>query len=137
MFGWLGDTRFPEALMFHWLRRLLRRQAASQLPTITADVTGFTLTLQRESRAVPWQSVRKIAAFKQDLLTHDRVVMVIEVNRAGEQVLTLSEDSPGFATLFAPMEEALGINPSWYLEIMTPVLEPTPTVLYLRSLEEA
>lgn len=122
--------------MFQWLHRLLGRQPASPLPTISADITGFTLTFERKTRAVPWQSVRKIAAFKQDLGIHDRVVMLIEVDRTGEQVLTISEDCPGFATLFAPMEEALGINPGWYLEIMTPVFEPTPTVLFMRSLED-
>jgi hypothetical protein len=33
------------------------------------------------------------------------------------------------------VEEALGVDPSWYLAIMTPVFEPTPVALYLRAPE--
>lgn len=120
---------------FPWLKRLLGRQPTPVLPTIVADATGFSLTHRRQSRAVPWQAVRKIAAFKQDLHTHDRIVLLIEVSLAGDQVITLPEDSPGFAGLFGPMEQALGIDPSWYLEIMTPAFAPTPQVLYLRSVD--
>ncbi len=87
----------------------------------------------RESRAIPWQSVHRIAAFKQDLGTHDCITLLIEVRRAEPQLLTLSEECPGFAALFGPMEQALGIDPSWYLEIMTPAFEPAPMVLYLRD----
>lgn len=121
--------------MFAWLKRLLTRRER-ELPAIAADLTGFTLTIGRESRAIPWQSVQKIAAYKQDLGTVDRIVLLIEVSRTGETTLQLPEDCPGFSSLFGPMEQALGINPSWYLEIMTPVFEPTPTVLFMRSLED-
>lgn len=120
--------------MLEWLRRLTRRQP-EVLPTISADLTGFTLTVDRESRAIPWQSVVKIAAYKQDLHTYDRIVLLVEVERTGETSLTISEDCPGFSSLFGPMEQALGINPSWYLEIMTPAFEPTPTVLFMRSMD--
>ncbi len=121
--------------MFEWLRRL-RGRSPKTLPSISADLTGFTLTIERESRGIPWQSVQKIAAYKQDLGTTDRIVLLVEVERTGETNLSLPEDCPGFSSLFGPMEQALGINPSWYLEIMTPVFEPTPTVLFMRSLEE-
>ncbi len=121
--------------MFAWVRRLLRRSERRVIPTIAADTTGFSLTLGRHTHAYPWASVRKVAAYKQDLHTHDVIVLVLEVFRAANQVLTLLEEDPGFATLFAPMEEALGINPSWYLEIMTPVFAATPVVLYVRDPE--
>jgi hypothetical protein len=126
----MGD-RIPE-----WLRRLLGRKAPSPPPTVHADATGFSLTSNRETRAVPWQLVRRVAAFKEDLHTHDRVVLLIDVARGGDPVLRVPEDCPGFATLFGPMEEALGIDPGWYLTIMTPSFAPTPTVLYVRAAEE-
>lgn len=119
--------------MLQWLQRLFGRGSVPQLPTIATDVTGFTLTVERVSRAYPWASVSKVAAVKQDLHSHDRIVLLIEVRRSGSEVLTLPEDCPGFAGLFGPMEQALGIDPSWYLEIMTPAFEATPTVLYLRE----
>jgi hypothetical protein len=121
--------------MLRWLQHLLTRRRPGPLPTISADVTGFTVTLDRHSRAVPWSSVSKVAAFKQDLRTYDRIVLLFEVATGGDPLLTLSEDCPGFAGLFGPMEEGLGINPSWYLDIMTPAFEPTPIVLYVRSEE--
>jgi hypothetical protein len=121
--------------MVSWLQRLLGR-ADTPLPVITADVTGFSLTTGRQSRAVPWQAVRRVAAFKQDLHSYDRIVLLIELTRAGGETLTVSEDCPGFATLFGPMEQALGVDPSWYLEIMTPAFEASPTVLYLRAERE-
>lgn len=119
--------------MFQWLQRRFGRRSVPPLPTIATDVTGFTLTIERVSRAYPWASVSKVAAVKQDLHRHDRIVLLIEVQRSGREVLTVSEDCPGFAGLFGPMEQALGIDPSWYLDIMTPVFEATPTVLYLRE----
>lgn len=119
--------------MFQWLPRLFGRRSVPPLPTIATDITGFTLTVERVSRAYPWVSVTKVAAFKQDLHSHDRIVLLIEVRRSSGDVLALSEDCPGFAGLFGPMEQALGIDPSWYLAIMTPSFEATPTVLYLRE----
>ena len=121
--------------MLQWLQSIFGRASIPPLPTIATDVTGFTLTIERMSRAYPWASVSKVAAFKQDLHSHDRIVLLIEVQRSGSEVLTLPEDCPGFAGLFGPMEQALGIDPSWYLEIMTPAFAVTPTVLYLREQE--
>jgi hypothetical protein len=79
--------------------------------------------------------VTRIAAFKQDLHTHDRIVLLLEIDHPAVEVITLPEDCPGFSALFGPMEQELGVNPSWYLEIMTPVFEPTPVVLYIRDQE--
>lgn len=122
--------------MFSWLKRLFRRQPLTTLPTIEADDTGFSLTHRGHTTAFPWQAVTRIAAYKQDLHTYDRIVLLIETLKNDTRELSLSEDCPGFATLFGPMERELGLNPSWYLDIMTPAFEPTPTVLYLRSLNE-
>ncbi len=96
--------------MFQWLQRLFGRASVPLLPTIATDVTGFTLTIERVSRAYPWASVTRVAAIKQDLHSHDRIVLLIEVQRSGSEVLTLPEDCPGFAGLFGPMGQALGIE---------------------------
>lgn len=76
-----------------------------------------------------------MAAFKEDLYSHDRIVLLVEVDQPGPEIIPLPEDCPGFATLFGPMEQALGINPSWYLDIMTPAFEAKPVVLFLRNPE--
>lgn len=119
--------------MFEWLQRFLARGDAPVLPTILADTTGISLTVGDVSRAIPWSAIQRIAAFKQDLGTHDRIVLAIEAARSSEEPVFLSEDCPGFADLFGQMEAALGINPGWYLEIMMPAFEAAPRVIYLRD----
>jgi hypothetical protein len=121
--------------VFNWFRRLVQRQKPEVLPSIATDETGISLTVEGHSRAIPWRFVSRIAAFKQDLHSYDRIVLLLEVDRPTTEVLVLPEDCPGFSALFGPMEQELGIDPSWYLEIMTPVFEATPTVLYLRDQE--
>lgn len=120
-----------------WLERLLGRGKNPPLPTISADSTGFTLTVRNRTRAVAWVVVSKIAAYKQDHGSHHQVVLLIETLGLKYGVISLTENSPGFAELFAPMEQALGINPEGYLETMTATIEPKPTVLYLRSEDPA
>lgn len=119
--------------MLEWLQRLLTRPAPPTLPTIAADATGISLATGDVSRAIPWSTIQRIAAFKQDLGTHDRIVLAIEATRSSEEPVVLSEDCPGFADLFGQMESALGVNPGWYLEIMMPAFEATPRVIYLRE----
>lgn len=121
--------------MFDWLRRLFQRQKPEVLPSIATDGTGISLTVNGHSRAIPWRFVTRIAAFKQDLYSHDGIVLLLEVDQPTTETLVLPEDCPGFSALFGPMEQELGIDPSWYMEIMTPVFEATPIVLYLRDQE--
>lgn len=118
--------------MSGWLGRLFGGRSTPSLPTIAADETGFSLTTGRHSRAVAWQSVRRVGAFKQDLGSHDQIVLLVEIAREEGEVISLPESCPGFAALFGPMEQVLGISPAWYLDIMTPAFAPTPVTLYLR-----
>lgn len=118
--------------MLPWLERLLGRRPIPPLPTMAADTHGFTLTVRNRTRAVAWVAVRKVAAYKLDLQSHHQIVLLVELLGLRHAVISLPESCPGFAGLFGPMDQALGINPQAYLEIMTPTLEPTPTVLYIR-----
>jgi hypothetical protein len=86
---------------------------------------------------VAWVVVTRIAAYKQDHGTHHQVVLLIETLGRKYGVISLAESSPGFAELFAPMEQALGINPQAYLGTMAATVKPTPTVVYLRSEDPA
>lgn len=119
--------------MFGWLKRILKVRRAETIPTVAADETGFTVSRNGHTVAFPWSSVERIAAYKQDLYSYDRIVLLIETRKQTVDTIALSEESPGFTTLFGPMEKELGVDPSWYLQIMTPVFEPTPTVLYIRD----
>jgi hypothetical protein len=119
--------------LFDRLKRLLRSKPRT-LPVIEADDNGFSLTRDGHRRVFPWQSVHRIAAYKEDLQTTDQIVLLIETRKANPEQIAISENCPGFAELFGPMERELGLHPSWYLDIMTPAFAATPTVLYLRSM---
>lgn len=82
---------------------------------------------------VRWEDVRRAIAYKRDLYTTDQITLAFELDRPDLPLVELSEESPGFASLFGPMEEVLGVSPSWYLEIMLPAFEPTPRLLYDRG----
>jgi len=115
-----------------WLQRLLARRHTAPLPTITADCTGFSLTVHHRTRAVAWAAIRRIAAYKRGLNDRGEVVLLIELSGPKQAPISLTDSFPGFSDLFLPMEQALGINPEAYLAIMAPAAEPTPTVVYLK-----
>lgn len=119
--------------MLGWLGRIFRRRPPSK-PSIEADDTGFALLIDGQRHVYPWSTVTRIAAHKIDLMTTDEIVMVVESQKQQLETVELSEEWPGFRDLFGPMERELGVNPSWYLEIMTPAFEARPTVLYLRDM---
>lgn len=118
--------------MLPWLQRLFGPRSGPPLPTIAADGLGFSLTVRHRTRTVAWEVVSRIAAYKLDLHTHDQIVLLIQVAGLRHSTITLAQDCPGFAGLFGPMEQALGIDPRPYLEVMAATVEPIPTVLYLR-----
>lgn len=118
--------------MLPWLQRLFGPRSGPLLPTIAADGLGFSLTARHRTRTVAWEAVTRIAAYKLDRQPHAQVVLLIQVAGLRHFPITLPQDCPGFATLFAPMEHALGIDPRPYLEVMAATVEPIPTVLYLR-----
>lgn len=115
-----------------------RRRVVVPSPTIEVTAAGFVaLTPGAAPIAVAWEEVRRAVAYKRDLYTTDQIVLAFELDRPDLPLLELSEESPGFASLFGPMEEVLGVSPSWYLEIMLPAFEPTPRVLYNRGAASA
>lgn len=106
-------------------------------PTIECTAEGFVVRDASDASgatvAVAWSAVRRVAAYKRDLYTTDCIMLAFELDPPAPPGLELSEEWPGFPTLFAPMESALGVSPAWYVEIVTPAFEPTPRVLYQRG----
>jgi hypothetical protein len=120
-----------------WLSRLrglfARRPRASAPPAIEPTADGFALRGPDGTTVeVQWRHVRRAFACKRDRITTDEVVLALELDPPAPALLEVSEESPGFAELFGGMERALGVSPTWYLEIMVPVFEPTPRTLYER-----
>ncbi|MFN8653748.1 MAG: hypothetical protein U0133_17715 [Gemmatimonadales bacterium] len=101
-------------------------------PAIVVHPNGFNLTVSGTTKIIFWHSIERVVALKQDLGTHDMIVLLVDAHGAPEPVV-LAEEMPGFADLFAPMETHLGVSPAWYPEIMLPAFEPTPMLLYSRT----
>ncbi len=123
--------------MFARLRALLARRSGAHRPpppAVAADDGGVTLRdAAGAALHLPWARVRRAAAYKRDLYATDAIILVLELNPPGPAVVELWDEWPGFAELFGAMERALGVSPRWYMEIMVPAFEPTPTLLYERD----
>jgi len=117
--------------MLSRLRAMFRR--SSPPPSVVVTAAGFELRgADGVTIAVEWAAVTRVVAYKRDAYTTDCIVLAVERD-ATPGLVEISEEWPGFADLFGAMETALGVSPSWYLEIMTPAFAPTPRVLYVRA----
>ena len=88
---------------------------------------GFALNIGAESRAVAWSEVEEIVAFKRDLYTTDCICLALAMPGG---TVEINEEMPGFVDWREAMEHHFGLTPDWYIEIMTPVFEPTPLRLF-------
>lgn len=90
---------------------------------------GFTLDTGQGAREFRWADVRRIVAFKVDLLTTDVICLTLQLPDGTGAVV--NERMEGFADWMTAMGEHIPLaDESWYLTIMTPVFEPTPILLY-------
>lgn len=88
---------------------------------------GFRLAHGRASQVVVWQDIRQITAFKRDLYAFDCICLLIATP---DGVMEVNEQMEGFIAFREAMEAHFGFAPTWYIQIMTPVFEPTPIHLY-------
>jgi hypothetical protein len=115
--------------MLTWLRRRLAER--NRPPRIELEPGGFATVRTTGTRyPIRWANITRIAAFKRDLLTTDEILLAIEVADRPGMVHEVSEQWLGFSELFAPMEQVLGISPSWYYEIMLPAFKPNYRIIY-------
>lgn len=99
---------------------------------IVLDSGGFAILTTRNRRFdVRWEDVRRVRAYKRDLLTTDEICVVFEAE--GGVAIRVSEEWPGFQELFHVMDQKLGINPEWFGEIMLPPFEAMHRVLFERA----
>jgi hypothetical protein len=121
--------------MFSRLRGLFARRSKRSEPPPVIEATADGFVLRRSdgtAEEVSWSAVRRVHAYKRDLLTTDEIRLLLELEPPGG-LLELSEEWPGFEDLFGGMERALGVSPAWYPEIMLPAFAPTPRTLYPRA----
>lgn len=84
--------------------------------------------------SIYWQSIRRVSAFKRDLLTYDQVCVAfaidngtsIEIDESMENFVDLMEAAPDHLSGFVAFAD-------WYLDIATPAFETKLTSLYERQ----
>jgi hypothetical protein len=69
---------------------------------------------------VPWEAIRRITAYKLDLLTTDCVCLALATD---EIVLEFHEEMPGWADLVSAVEARFpGIPSTWQMDVAFPAL---------------
>jgi hypothetical protein len=134
-FGWFGVVFFGaggvvSAYMAITGKMLLRRTEPWR---IELEPDGFAVVSHRGDRLpVRWAGIRRAFAYKRDLWSTDEIWVVFEMSEPSG-TCQVSEEWPGFRDLFGPMESELGVSPGWYMKIMTPAFETTPTLIFERT----
>jgi len=108
-----------------WRRYLDRRRRP--VAVLAPSTDGFCLSHGPAGRAVAWAEVRRITAFKRDLLTTDCICLVLMLT---DGIIEVNEEMEGFTAFRAGMERHFGLSPLWLIEIMPPAFATSPRYLY-------
>lgn len=115
--------------MFKAIDRLINRRGPAQRLIVSSrqGVTFFREDI--ESGAFAWKNVRRIAAYKDDLLTTDLIRVEFEAENG--LVYRTDEEVPGFEKLCADMVAVIAtIDPNWFVMVAQPAFAKNVTVLY-------
>lgn len=80
---------------------------------------------------VLWSSIRRIRAFKKDLLTSDEVFLSFE-NDAAPEYVEVSEEDPGFGEFRHHLENRFSFPVGWWEAVLKPAFLRNEMVLYVR-----
>jgi hypothetical protein len=100
---------------------------------VSFDETGFSLWDGRTHQVVVrWADVRRVTAWKKDLVTTDLVCLTFAL--VAGQEYTVHEEMDGFDAFAAGMEGALpGVHTGWRSRVVPPAFAPNPYVLFDRE----
>jgi hypothetical protein len=121
--------------MLKRLREWYRRRQFPELARIELQPGGFAVVPRDEPRrhVVRWASVRRITAYKRDLITTDEIRLAFETDELLPGSVEVSEEYGGFQEIFGALERELGVSPKWYWEIMVPPFARSEQVVYERA----
>lgn len=116
------------------MARLLGRAPDLPKPAVRLDEGGFSVMQgQKVLASMLWTDVRKIAAYKYDLLSCDEIC-VAAIGESEDSGIEVSEEWQGFGAFIAEMERRFpSIPEDWYGEVMVPAFARKETVLFERS----
>lgn len=88
---------------------------------------GFNLNDQH----INWNEIRKVTAYKEDLITVDCIHVNIELEN--DISFTVHEDLSMYNEFIEQLEENIEIKPAWFQEVAFPAFERNETVIYEKS----
>jgi hypothetical protein len=108
--------------------------------TISLQATGFTVVgpvrrRKDNTAGVTWDEVEEIRAFKQDLLSVDRICWGF-CCRGNDSMVVVNEEMLGFKELQKAVESRFGVKEEdWFRRVAFPAFAPNMTVIWPRDKE--
>ena len=102
------------------------------LPPIVIAADGFWF--EGASWApVEWNAIRRICAYKVDLLTTDEIRLVVDYDEAKPMHIEVSEEQPGFEQFRTFVEQYFAFREGWWETVMKPAFSKNETLLFERA----
>ena len=89
---------------------------------------GFHVPCATGYRAVAWNDLRAVFAYKRDLYTTDEICL--DIFFPGDSSFTITEETAGWYIFVERLEAHLSIAPGWFAEVSAPAFETKLTLLY-------
>jgi hypothetical protein len=106
---------------------------SAQPDHIVVDADGFAIIDHGRHRRARWADIVEVVAFKQDLVTTDRLCIEFRCSGGGN-ALIVHEDMPGFALLDQTLPVALpSLQPAWRGAVLLPAFAANSTVIFRRE----
>ncbi|QEE51318.1 hypothetical protein FUA48_17615 [Flavobacterium alkalisoli] len=80
---------------------------------------------------INWNDIRRVIAFKEDLITVDCIYITIELET--DEYFSIHEDTPWYDEFMKKLEENIQISQTWFSDVAFPPFERNETVIYDKS----
>ncbi len=118
--------------MLRAIRNFLNKRKTAQCLIVSSEHGVKFFRGDVEVGGFSWDKVRRIVAYKDDLMTTDLICLEFEVE--DDLVYLAHEEAPGFEQLCTDMAKAFpAIDPNWLLTVMQPAFVRNFTVLHGKS----
>ena len=89
---------------------------------------SFTFSFKNSEESFYWHEIKKLIAYKADVIATDCVCLYIELEN--ERRFEINEELYGWDGFVTAMNTALKLDESWFWEVVQPPLAINETVLY-------
>ena len=115
--------------MLNWLKKISNSKKVKQNILINND--GFVIDDGKSTIQIKWVNIKRIDAFKRDLLTIDQICLEIEANNKN---FYCSEDHEGWIEFEEKLRQTFNqIDNNWISKVTDPPFEESRTTIFLRA----